>query len=72
MRIVALVAMLFIVGCSNSNLKTELSGGNSALVRGTKVYAGYSFSVYRIDVDGVTYLVNSQGGIVPVTCAPKE
>ena len=72
MRIVALVVMLFLVGCSNSNISPELSKADSALASGTKVYAGYSFSIYRIEVDGVTYLVNSQGGIVPVTRAPKE
>lgn len=72
MRIIALVATLFLVGCSNSNITTELSNANSALVSGTRVYAGYSFSVYRIEVEGSIYLVNSQGGIVPVTRAPKE
>lgn len=57
------VALLF-VGCSNSNARVELSSGSSDLVGGVKRYAGYSFTIYEIEIDGVQYLANSQGGIV--------
>ena len=51
-------------GCDNANTRVELSKATSDLREGVKVYAGYSFSIYRINIDGVNYLANSQGGIV--------
>ena len=53
------------LSCSdNANVRVQLSPAGSELVSGTKIYAGYSFSVFRIYVDGKKYLVNSQGGII--------
>jgi hypothetical protein len=67
-RWLALVMLLALAGCSptNSNMRLELSGGKSLLVSGTKVYAGFAFEVFKIVVDGRTYLVNSEGGILEV------
>lgn len=70
--VLVLAVLLFLVGRSNSNFAVELSDANSELVSGTKVYAGHAFSIFRIEIDGVTYLVNTRGGILPVTRSPKN
>jgi hypothetical protein len=64
-RWLALVMLFALSGCSptNSNWRIELSQGTSRLVPGVKVYSGSDFTVFKIVVDGSTYLVNNAGGI---------
>lgn len=58
------VSCILLFSCSNSNLRVDLSKGDTALVPGTKIYAGYDFSIWRIRINNVPYLVNSKGGII--------
>ena len=59
-----IVAIILLGSCGNANMKVELSKADSNLVPATKVYAGYSFVIYRMEINGIIYLVNSEGGIV--------
>jgi hypothetical protein len=60
------IVLLFLFSCSsdNSNIRVELSKSTSNLVEGVKVYAGYGFTIFEIEIDNVKYLANSQGGII--------
>ena len=65
--LLALAVVAVFTSCSsNANLVPQCSKAviSADAVIGEIVYTGYSFSIQRINVKGVNYLVNSEGGIV--------
>ena len=53
-------------GTKNANIDASLSAGidRSSEITGERLYSGYRFSIWRIKVEGVSFLINSAGGIV--------
>ena len=57
---------LFLAGCDNENLNTQLSHATSEADKhtGIIIYGGYSFQLVKVNIDGVDYIANSKGGLV--------
>ena len=69
--IIAIMAVFLVAvftGCSggNANLKPQCSQAivSETQITGEILYAGSSFHIQRIKINGVNYLVNSKGGII--------
>lgn len=62
----SLLTAVLASGCSNENLKVQLSDATSEADKHTGVilYGGYGFQLVRVSIDGVDYIANSNGGLV--------
>lgn len=53
-------------GCDNANLGVQLSPATSEanFHKGVTIYSGYGYQIQRVNINGVNYLCNSNGGII--------
>jgi hypothetical protein len=63
-----ILCIIIFNGCKvrNENLNVQLSDGvlSESNIKGEIVYTGFSFQIQRLKINGVSYLVNSEGGII--------
>lgn len=70
LKTAALVAVacsaLLCGGCDNANPNPQLSHATSECDKheGTILYAGCSFEIIRVNINGTNYLCNTKGGII--------
>ena len=71
---IVVCAALALAGCSNENLRPQISKATSEADQrtGTILYGGYGFLLVRVEIDGVSYIVNTRGGLVRETPAPER
>ena len=73
---IVVCAALALAGCSNENLRPQISKATIEVDQrtGAILYGGYNFQLVRVEIDGVSYIVNTAGGLVRETpaqeCAP--
>jgi len=65
-KVIILIAVCLLFSCGTPNMAIQLSKADDDLsaTTATKVYAGYDFAVFRLKINNVIYLVNSEGGII--------
>jgi uncharacterized protein YcfL len=66
--VIAVFLVAVFTGCSNGNANLEVQCSRAIVsetqITGEILYSGYSFQIQRIKINGINYLVNSNGGII--------